>query len=275
MCHLYSVGLQHVTAEEAIFMRGRHPHIRSMALSVFGFKLCGKFAEPLPCREYKQGQGGGPFLSYVREDDTYESLARRLCAITGDSKEDWADLQLAITVKHPRGFRYDAVFLSQTQSTSTSGHGVENSAVMETSAATETKEEDTVAEEEEEEEEVEEDDYEYEIPRTPPSKKKKTSEGAAFATGAGFIGPSAGPVPNPDPNPGLDAEDADVHSLWDCFCEAYPNMCAAWNMPDVSSSTPTPFAFMGIQRSVANISAKNRYEYVFILSLFCTRLNFA
>lgn len=38
----------------------------------------------------------GPFVSYVREDDTYHSLLQRFGEITGDTEKDWERCRLAV-----------------------------------------------------------------------------------------------------------------------------------------------------------------------------------
>jgi hypothetical protein len=90
---LYIAGVQHVSAEDMLFLRNYHTSIRSIPVVVINFTLNGKFADP--CDPTDLPGMGGPFISYVREDDDYQAILRRLTAMTGD-KEDTHKLRLAV-----------------------------------------------------------------------------------------------------------------------------------------------------------------------------------
>jgi hypothetical protein len=90
---LYIIGVQHVSAEDMLFMRNHHASIRSIPVVVINFTLNGKFAEP--CDPTNLPGVGGPLISYVREDDDYQAILRRFTAMTGD-KEDAHKLRLAV-----------------------------------------------------------------------------------------------------------------------------------------------------------------------------------
>lgn len=90
---LYIVGVQHVSAEDMLFLRNYHTSIRSIPVVVINFTLNGKFAAP--CDPTDIPGVGGPLVSYVREDDDYQAILRRFTAMTGD-KEDAHKLRLAV-----------------------------------------------------------------------------------------------------------------------------------------------------------------------------------
>lgn len=211
-------------------MRNKHPRIRSMVLSVFSFTLTGQMAVPLPCREYTQG--GGPFVSYIREDDDYQSLARRLAAITGDSKEEWWKMRLAITtMPHQNRLRL-AHFLPQPSSrgatpaptVDTEGSGTKMEA-MDTGTAVAS-------------------DTEEEGPHTP--QKDDSSE---------YIGPAPGPTLPSERAGGAPGSER----LWDIFCRDFPGLQTFWQSEFVENGLP-PFAQLGIQRSVVDVASKSRYH---------------
>ena len=79
MHSLYKTAVQCATLEDLIFMQGKHPKIRSMIISVYSFTLLGNLVDTCEVVDYK------PFLSYVREDDDYYSLCRRLTEISGEA----------------------------------------------------------------------------------------------------------------------------------------------------------------------------------------------
>ena len=82
MHSLYKTAVQCATIEDMVFMQGRHPRIRSMIIAVYSFTLLGNLVDTCDALDYK------PFLSYVREDDDYPSLCKRLSEISGESDLD-------------------------------------------------------------------------------------------------------------------------------------------------------------------------------------------
>ena len=90
-------------------MQGRHPAARSTPVAVHYFFLLGNASRPCDClatspiaASAAAGAAGttvhpAPFLTYVREDDDYATLARRLGTISGDP--EWAAARLAVVVK--------------------------------------------------------------------------------------------------------------------------------------------------------------------------------
>ena len=242
---VFAVAVQHVTAEEAIFLRGKHPRIRSMPLSVFSFTLVGQITVPLPCREYPQG--GGPFMSYLREDDDYQSLVRRLAAISGDSREEWWKMRLAIALQQPNAHRKTAVFLPQTKSASAKPvtEGVQEAPAD--ASAEESKAATGMADSEEDE-----------GPHTP-------VKGPCEA----FIGPAPGPARTETAGTGAGAGAADAEldneSLWDIFSRHFPShshLGAATGLLGNRMSYP----LLGIQRSVTDVTPKNRYACSEVIS---------
>lgn len=89
--HLFLTGVQHVSLLDCIFMQSRHPRIKSMIVSVFSFTLLGNVVQPCDMEHF-----GGPFVTYLREDDDYDSFSARLRAISGDNDEDWEKCRLAV-----------------------------------------------------------------------------------------------------------------------------------------------------------------------------------
>jgi len=88
--HLWRLTVQHVSFDDMLFMYGAHPTIKSMVVSVFNFSLTGNFVSICEPHWFS-----GPFLTYVREDDDYYTLAARLGRVTGDA--DWSNYRLAVT----------------------------------------------------------------------------------------------------------------------------------------------------------------------------------
>mmetsp|Transcript_6273 Transcript_6273/g.9471 ORF Transcript_6273/g.9471 Transcript_6273/m.9471 type:complete len:1457 (+) Transcript_6273:112-4482(+) len=92
---IHSLGVQYVTVEEWKNMTGCAPlcagvRMRSFPVAVHRFELYMNFAKPVP-------SNSGPCLSYIREDDTFESVVHRLSVITGEL--DLATVRLAVVCK--------------------------------------------------------------------------------------------------------------------------------------------------------------------------------
>jgi len=72
--------------------------VRSIAIAVFSYMLIDNQAQCVDV-DGTTIPANMPFLSFVREDDDYDTLARRLAAHTGE-KDTWHDLQLATVDNH-------------------------------------------------------------------------------------------------------------------------------------------------------------------------------
>lgn len=77
----HHVAVQCIEPDDLLFMHNRHPTIKSMTITVFNFTLLGNAVSVCSPTLYS-----GPFLSYVREDDTYETVVQRLAKISGDAQ---------------------------------------------------------------------------------------------------------------------------------------------------------------------------------------------
>lgn len=60
-------------------MRGAHSRLNSRPISVFNFTLMGNTVQICDCEMFS-----GPFLTYLREDDSYWTLLQRFSMITGE-----------------------------------------------------------------------------------------------------------------------------------------------------------------------------------------------
>mmetsp|Transcript_6726 Transcript_6726/g.9306 ORF Transcript_6726/g.9306 Transcript_6726/m.9306 type:complete len:543 (-) Transcript_6726:119-1747(-) len=89
--NLFTVALQHVGVEDMLFMLGKHPLVNSCIVSVYNFTLLGNSVNVCSVDDFT-----GPFISYIRQDDTYHSIWQRFGAITGDSEKDWDRCRLAV-----------------------------------------------------------------------------------------------------------------------------------------------------------------------------------
>jgi hypothetical protein len=94
-CKLFQTGVQYVSPEDALFLSGSHPTVRSMPLTVFSYELSDRVVFPLALDGDGFCPAHLPFVSYLREDDDWATLARRLAAITGE-KDSWQSLVLAL-----------------------------------------------------------------------------------------------------------------------------------------------------------------------------------
>lgn len=94
--NLYSIGIQHVPLHDVPFLYGVVPKVKSTIVSVFSFTLLGNATKPCSWDEnlcYK------PLITFIREDDDYDSLCRRICTITGESIEESLKYRLAVVDK--------------------------------------------------------------------------------------------------------------------------------------------------------------------------------
>jgi len=60
-------------------------------VSVFSFTLLGSCVQACDPNHFS-----GPFVTYVREDDDYDTLARRMAAVTGEHEAEWSTYRLAV-----------------------------------------------------------------------------------------------------------------------------------------------------------------------------------
>lgn len=95
----FKLAVQHIPLSDLEFMRGENPSIRSMIVSVFSFTLLGNACNPSPFNSPEQNNFPGPVLTYVREDDDYEAVCRRIALINGESMEEAIKYRLAIVHK--------------------------------------------------------------------------------------------------------------------------------------------------------------------------------
>jgi ubiquitin C-terminal hydrolase len=93
------LAVQHIARADLIWMRGEHPSIRSTMVSVFNFTLLGNGCSPIPLDSVEPLAFAGPALSYVRQDDDYESVCRRIAELFGESIEESAKYRLAVVHK--------------------------------------------------------------------------------------------------------------------------------------------------------------------------------
>lgn len=84
-------------------MRNAHPSVRSMVISVFHFTLHGSMVQALDPSFYS-----GPFLTYLREDDDYETFLQRLMRVSGDV-ELISSIRTRLAVVHPQKLTPDFI----------------------------------------------------------------------------------------------------------------------------------------------------------------------
>lgn len=92
----HSLGVQAFTSDEWIFMSGasyQHFGIRAIPISVYNYELTMLGIAQSLNHDTK------PFLTYLREDDTYEILAQRIMLYTGEC--DWEHLALVSRAVRP------------------------------------------------------------------------------------------------------------------------------------------------------------------------------
>jgi len=81
---------QALSYQALLFMAGLNPNKKSMCVFAFNFTLLGASAVACPLSKM-----GGPFFTYVCEDDDYDTLLERLAVISGD-REALQQCRLAI-----------------------------------------------------------------------------------------------------------------------------------------------------------------------------------
>lgn len=142
---LYSLAVMHVSPLDMVFMSNRHPTIRSMPVSVFNFTLLGSVVQPCDVDQF-----GGPFVTYVREDDDYDSFFARVRSISGDNEEEWEKVRPAVVrnriphfIRRPTIAHVSSRLGSTKLSSSDSLSGMGTNAAAAAAAAVEGNEEET------------------------------------------------------------------------------------------------------------------------------------
>ena len=79
------LAVQHISPQDVYYMCNKNPAVRSIVVSVFNFTLMGSLVNV--CNE---DEFCGPFLSYLREDDSVETLTERFSGVVGSRTDtDW------------------------------------------------------------------------------------------------------------------------------------------------------------------------------------------
>lgn len=93
---LSRLAVQHISRRDLLLMNGGDKSVNSIVVAVMNFTLLGSQVNPCDPEDY------APFLSYLREDDTLQSLTQRFGAISGDS--DWSRCKLALVKERTPNF---------------------------------------------------------------------------------------------------------------------------------------------------------------------------
>lgn len=88
---LWNIGIQHFSPEDLVWLTGGTDKIKSMPVSVFSFTLLGSCVKVCDPELFS-----GPFISYVKEDDDYDTVVKRLGVTTGEAEADWNAYRLAV-----------------------------------------------------------------------------------------------------------------------------------------------------------------------------------
>jgi len=217
--NLCTTCVQHVSAEDIVFIRMKHPTIRSIPVTVVNFTLNGKLAEFC---DPKNASTGSPFISYVREDDDYQSVMRRFTTISGD-KDGVNKLRIAVISGDHR--TYFVPRPRHQPSPAISAAGACENPISPTATIQGVV------------------DSQQEIPQA-------SCADAIAGTGAGEVGV---------PGPTIAAAVAAVAEfpLWDILVEQYPR-CEALSTAKVTIAAANAFPLIGIQRSAADVAPKTR-----------------
>ena len=121
------MGLQSFSPEDLVYLTGGNDTVRSMPVTVFSFTLQATSSSVDVC---PPDQFSGPFISYVREDDDYESVVARFGLITGEPENEWKNYRLAVVDKNipyfvPRG---EGGAATSESATSAQGQGLSSAA---------------------------------------------------------------------------------------------------------------------------------------------------
>ncbi|CAE7662604.1 unnamed protein product, partial [Symbiodinium microadriaticum] len=91
---LNTIGVQYISREDWSFICGQNKEgVRSMPVEVHDFELYMQIARPV-------ASPSGPCVTYVREDDTAQSLIERISIVTGES--DWDTIRVAVVCSKRR-----------------------------------------------------------------------------------------------------------------------------------------------------------------------------
>jgi hypothetical protein len=91
MDSVWNIGIQHFSPEDLVWLTGGTDKIKSMPISVFSFTLHGSCVEVCDPELFS-----GPFVSYIKEDDDYDTMVKRLGVITGEIEAVWNAYNLAV-----------------------------------------------------------------------------------------------------------------------------------------------------------------------------------
>jgi hypothetical protein len=91
MDRVWNIGIQHFSPEDLVWLTGGTDKIKSMPVSVFSFTLHGSCVKVCDPELFS-----GPFISYVKEDDDYDTVVERLGVITGEIEAEWNAYNLAV-----------------------------------------------------------------------------------------------------------------------------------------------------------------------------------
>lgn len=87
------VGVQHLSVRDIYWMRGLCPTIKSCLCSVFNFTLLGNSVSICTPEQF-----GGPFFTYIREDDDYDTLCERYAYHCGELYINLSDTDMRVYV---------------------------------------------------------------------------------------------------------------------------------------------------------------------------------
>jgi hypothetical protein len=82
--NVWNIGIQLFSPEDLVWLTGGTDKIKSMPVSVFSFTLLGSCVKVCDPELFS-----GPFISYVKEDDDYDAVVKRLGVTTGEPEADW------------------------------------------------------------------------------------------------------------------------------------------------------------------------------------------
>jgi hypothetical protein len=82
--NVWNIGIQLFSPEDLVWLTGGTDKVKSMPVSVFSFTLLGSCVKVCDPELFS-----GPFISYVKEDDDYDAVVKRLGVTTGEPEADW------------------------------------------------------------------------------------------------------------------------------------------------------------------------------------------
>ena len=227
-------------------MQGRHYACRSIPISVCSFTLMGNSAAICDCNE---SGFSGPFVTYLREDDDYLSLAKRLGMITGDA--EWEAYRLAVVVK------FVPFFLNRKSSTPavSLANAASNNRTSPSNVTADTPGEET----------------EHESTAGGDSSAESGADLPFSAPRQRVLPPTVyGPQPSPNPSPSVNTNntrESTVRSgeIWQMVMTKFPfykiqidNLVEWQKKCRANNSNIGAYPIIGIQRSVADLGNNNK-----------------